>query len=53
MECIFGIVWQFINLVTVHAIMSLVGMLYVEADILRNGNDKLLNDLKEGVIIMD
>ena len=28
-------------------------MLYVEASILRNGNEKLLNDLKEAVIIID
>lgn len=37
----------------VHAIVSFVGMLYVEASILRNGNEKLLNDLKEAVIIID
>lgn len=52
-ECIFGLLWQLFNFAIVHAIVSFVGMLYVEASILRNGNEKLLNDLKEAVIIID
>ena len=35
----------------VHLAISKVGMKLVEAEILRKGNDKVLNDLEEGVII--
>ena len=52
-ECIFGLVWQLFNMAIIHIIVNYVGMLHVEATILRNGNEKLLHDLKEGVIIMD
>ena len=36
-----------------HAIINLIGLLFVDAEILRAGDEQLLNDLKEGVIIMD
>lgn len=52
-ECIMGVFWQLFNFTMVHSVISIVGMLYVETDILRTGNEQLLNDLKEGVIIMD
>ena len=48
-----AMVWQFGNLFLCHLIINSVGMLFVEADILRSGNEHLLNNLKEGVIIMD
>ena len=38
-ECIFGLLWQLFNMAIIHAIVSFVGMLYVEASILRNGNE--------------
>ena len=52
-ECIVGILYQFFNLFMIHVSTNLVGLLYVEAEILRSGNDKLLNEMSEGVIIMD
>ena len=52
-ETIAAMVWQFLNLTLCHMIINSVGMLFVEADILRTGNEHLLNNLKEGVIIMD
>ena len=36
-----------------HIVINLIGLLFVDAVILREGNEQLLNDLKEGVIIMD
>jgi len=48
-----GVFWQLFNFAMVHSVISIVGMLYVETEILRTGNEQLLNDLKEGVIIMD
>lgn len=48
-----AMIWQFTNLLLCHLIINSMGMLFVEADILRTGNEQLLNNLKEGVIIMD
>ena len=36
-----------------YQVMSWVGLIYVQAEMMRKGNDKLLNNLKEGVIIVD
>ena len=35
----------------IHVIITKVGMIFVESEILRNGNDQLLNALEEGVVI--
>jgi hypothetical protein len=37
----------------VHIIISWIGKLYVRAEILRSGNDTLLNNLKEGVFVIE
>ena len=52
-ECIGALAFQFFNLITMHIVLNIVGMLFIEAEILRAGDEQLLNDLKEGVIIMD
>ena len=52
-EGIGGIVFQFSNLLAMHIVINIVGLLFVKAEILRAGDEQLLNDLKEGVIIMD
>ena len=39
--------------VIIQCFMSAIGYLYVEAEIPRSGQEKLLNNLKEGVYIMD
>ena len=36
-----------------HVIITKVGMIYVEAEILRTGNEELLNSLEEGVVILE
>ena len=45
--------WQFFSLLMCHMVINAVGLIFVDADINRSGNEQLLNDLKEGVIIMD
>ena len=52
-ESIGGVAFQFLNLLAMHIVINVVGLLFVEAEILRAGDAQLLNDLKEGVIIMD
>ena len=46
-------VLQFINLFTIHILITKVGMIFVESEIVRIGNDQILNNLKEGVIILN
>ena len=43
---------QFLQLFTVHIIITKVGMIFVEAEIVRVGNDQILNNMKEGVVIL-
>mmetsp|Transcript_7417 Transcript_7417/g.8969 ORF Transcript_7417/g.8969 Transcript_7417/m.8969 type:complete len:113 (-) Transcript_7417:2337-2675(-) len=45
--------WHNLNLFIIHTVLTKMGMLYVEAEVLRNGNDQLLDNLEEGVIIVD
>ena len=40
------------SLLVVHVIITKVGMIYADAEILRTGNEELLNNLEEGVIIL-
>ena len=36
-----------------HICFSWIGKIYLKSEILRTGNDKLLNNLKEGVFVVD
>ena len=49
----FNMIYHFINLFFIHLIITKVGMLYAETEVLRSGNDQLLDNLEEGVIIFD
>ena len=42
---------QFLHFFTVHIIITQVGMIFVDSEIVRIGNDQVLNNLKEGIII--
>ena len=44
---------NFFNMFVIHMITTACGMLFVDAELLRVGNDALLNGLDEGVIIID
>ena len=37
----------------IHLIITMVGMIFVNADILSLGNEQLLNNLEEGIMILD
>lgn len=43
--------WHILNLFIIHWVISMVGMLYVESEVLRKGNNQILDNLEEGVII--
>ena len=49
----FGIRYVIVNITFMHCLISVTGYLYVEAEIPRIGNEKLLNQLEEGVFIVD
>ena len=36
-----------------HLVITKVGFIYVESEILREGNEQLLNNLEEGVMIIE
>ena len=37
----------------IHVTISKVGMLYAETEVLRSGNDQLLDNLEEGIVLFD
>ena len=53
MQCVISLFYQFLNYFLIHIGTNLVGLLYVEAELLRQGNSQLLNEMGEGVIVMD
>lgn len=42
-----------ISLCMAHIVISWIGKRYVKSEILKGGNDTLLDNLKEGVIVVD
>ena len=50
--CFFNILWNSITLLCAHVVITSAGLLFVEAEMLRCGNDHILDSLQEGVIIM-
>ena len=45
-------VFQFFCLFLTHLIITKVGMIYVKAETMRIGNDAVLNNMHEGVVIL-
>ena len=45
--------YMFINLTILHLIFTKIGWLYVEVEVLAQGNEQLLNNFDEGVIILN
>ena len=43
----------FFTLLAAHISLAYVGMMYIKTDILRQGNEQLLDSLQEGVIILN
>ena len=50
--CLTSMAWQAFNCWICHLVITKVGMIFIDAEILRAGNDQLLNELEEGVIIL-
>ena len=48
-----NMIYHFMNLFFIHLIITKVGMLYAETEVLRSGNNQLLDNLEEGVVIFD
>lgn len=48
-----SMVWLAGCLLICHLIITKVGMIFVNAEILSTGNEQLLNNLEEGVMILD
>ena len=46
-------VWLAINLLIVHLVITKVGLIFVDAEILRIGNEQLLDNFEEGVLILE
>ena len=49
---VLSVVWLTVNLIFIHLILTKVGMIYIDAEVLREGNDSTLNNLEEGVVIL-
>ena len=52
-EVIGGTIWQITNFLLIHFIITSVGLLFVSSEILREGNEDILNNLKESVILAE
>ena len=52
-QLIFNMIWHGMNLFFIHLLISKAGMLYAETEVLRSGNNQLLDNLEEGVVIFD
>ena len=47
-----GLFFQFWCLFVIHIIITKVGMIFVDAETVRVGNDTILNSIEEGVVIL-
>ena len=52
-NAILMIPWHTLNMFIIHWIITKIGFLFIDAEMLRLGNDALLDNLEEGVIILE
>ena len=52
-NCFGTTVWLAMTLAFYHLVITKVGMVYIDAEVLREGNTETLDNLEEGVIILD
>ena len=45
--------WHILNMLFIHWIITKVGFLFIDAEVLRRDNEELLDGLEEGVIILE
>ena len=53
MSSILGAVWQVLNFFMLHFVITSVGLLFVWAELMRGGNEQILNNLKESVVLVE
>ena len=51
--CVFNMIVAAMNIWGIHMVVTKWGMIFVDAEVLRTGNEQLLNNLEEGVIIQE
>ena len=51
-KVVLGCFLQFFNLFFIHIVMTQVGMIFVNSETVRVGNEEILNNMKEGVVIL-
>ena len=52
-DTVFNLCWLAATLAICHFVIASAGFLFIEADILRQGNEELLNSLDQGLVIVD
>ena len=52
-ETIAGAIWQCMNLACIHLVYNWVGNTYVKTEVTKRGNEGILDNLSEGVVIVD
>ena len=52
-SCFFTVLWMTMTLTFAHLVTTKMGMVYIDAEVLREGNSETLNNLEEGIIILD
>ncbi len=51
-NCFGTLIWLALTLSFYHLVITKVGMVYIDAEVLREGNTETLDNLEEGVIIL-
>ena len=52
-DVIGGTLWQMTNFLLIHFVITSVGLLFVSSEMTREGNEDILNNLKESVILAE
>ena len=49
----FMLPWHLLNLFFIHLVLTKSGFLFIESEVLRRGNESILDNLEEGVVILE
>ena len=52
-ELVSNLIWQILSLALLQILNAWVGRIYTDAEVLRSSNETLLNNMDEGVVIME
>ena len=45
-SCVSTVMWMVINMIIIHLVITKVGMIYIDAEVLREGNTETLDNLE-------